>query len=401
MTQDTDTSDRPVSINEDIDEVFVETGYILAAIRHREPFRQSKEWYSVHVLVDSCAEVHVRSPRGFEEIAIEPSRNPHLVSASGQTETQRWKISADETARLTHDYDHVPGVRSQGTHHECGQVLYEGERPMCHVSRHEVVSCGPKKLEKCWWTEFEPTANRNAGSNRGNVLAPVYVGGSRGSASELAGHLAAAPRRADVEILMNGQLQGAHAPRGDEEHNAPEILVVASLLGPRVPSKNEIEGRNLLHDPAMPWCDICFQSKGRDACHRQARPEVFPVRQFDCAVAGTYHGQPHFDFMVGTDMNTRSAWASTVLIIGKEDPYMDSSIHSWLSELEQVNIQSDGEPASEVVMRTVQSKGAMMETPTMRDNPAMSTAIQPPEHWMNRTNGTNDTQSNQSLQDPN
>ena len=87
--------------------------------------------------------------------------------------------------------------------------------------------------------------------------------------------------------------------------------------------------------------------------------------QFDYAVAGTQQGQPHFDFMVGTDMSTGAAWASAVLIKGKEDPYIVSSILSWLSELghSKVIIQSDGEPVSEIVMRMVQSKGAMMEHP--------------------------------------
>ena len=30
------------------------------------------------------------------------------------------------------------------------------------LSRHEVVSYGRKKLEKCWWTEFESTTTWNA-----------------------------------------------------------------------------------------------------------------------------------------------------------------------------------------------------------------------------------------------
>ena len=69
-------------MDEDEDDEY-ETGYILAAIRHRETFTQSKDWHAVHVLVDNCADEHVCSPRDFEWIAIEPSRNPHLVSASG------------------------------------------------------------------------------------------------------------------------------------------------------------------------------------------------------------------------------------------------------------------------------------------------------------------------------
>ena len=79
----------------------------------------------------------------------------------------------------------------------------------------------------------------------------------------------AVPQRTDAEILMDAQPQGAYAPRADEEHIEPEILLVASLPGPREPSKEEIEKHNLLHDPAMPWCDICIQSKSRDDFHRQ------------------------------------------------------------------------------------------------------------------------------------
>ena len=167
----------------------------------------------------------------------------------------------------------------------------------------------------------------------GNVLAPVQSGGSSGSAGEPAGHHVAVPQRTDAEILMDAQPQGAYAPRADEEHIEPEILPVASLPGPREPSKDEIEKHNLLHNPAMPWCDICIQSKSRDDFHRQTRPKVLPVIQFDYEVAGTQQGQPHFDFMVGTDMSPGAAWASAVLIKGKEDPYIVSSILSWLSEL--------------------------------------------------------------------
>ena len=50
--------------------------------------------------------------------------------------------------------------------------------------------------------------------------------------------------------------------------------------------------------------------------HRQA---VLPVIPIDYAVADTQQGQPHFDFMVGTDMSTGAAWASAILIKGKED----------------------------------------------------------------------------------
>ena len=53
LTQD-DNWDRPIPRDEDEDEDH-ETGYILAAIRNREPSRQSEDVY-VLVLVDSCAD---------------------------------------------------------------------------------------------------------------------------------------------------------------------------------------------------------------------------------------------------------------------------------------------------------------------------------------------------------
>ena len=63
-------------------------------------------------------------------------------------------------------------------------------------------------------------------------------------------------------------------------------------------------------------------------------------------------------------MSTGAVWASAVSVNSK-DPYIVSSILSWLSELghSKVIIQSDGEAASEVVMRRVRSTSTMMENP--------------------------------------
>ena len=101
-------------------------------------------------------------------------------------------------------------------------------------------------------------------------------------------------QRTDAKILMHIQPEGAHAPRVDEEHIEVEIIPVASQPGPREPSQDEIEKHDVLHDPAMPWCDVCIQSKSRDDFHRRARQKVLPVIQFDYAVVGIYQGQPHF-----------------------------------------------------------------------------------------------------------
>ena len=45
----------------------------------------------------------------------------------------------------------------------------------------------------------------------------------------------------------------------------------------------------------------------------QARSKVLPLIQFDYAVVGTHQGQPHFEFMVETDIKTRDGLETTKL----------------------------------------------------------------------------------------
>ena len=108
-----------------------------------------------------------------------------------------------------------------------------------------------------------------------------------------------------------------------------------------------------------------FSRRGRDDLPQTGKtesPSSDSVRLCSCwhttrTTTFRFHGRNRHD--------TGAAWGSAVLIKGREDPYIVSSILSWLSELghSKVIIQSDGEPASEIVMRMVQSKGAMMEHP--------------------------------------
>ena len=320
--------------------------------------------------MDNCADEHVCSPRDFEWIAIEPSRNPNLVSARGHKQKHYgqqavpMKLRDGRRVWLTFQVCDVNGpIMSVGkfctkgddrcaTFTTNGGILWHaeaGEIAVDRVRNHYELECRVRPR---------------------SVVEAVQIGGSSGSAGEFTGHHGGPHlQRTDAEILMDA------APRADEEYIEPETFLVASLPGPDEPSMDEIEKHNLLHDPAMPWRDICIQSKSRDDFHRRARPKVLPVMQFDYAVAGTHQGQPHFDFMVGNDMSTGAAWASAVLIKGKEDPYIILSIRAWLSELghSKVIIQSDGEPASEAVMRMVQSQGAMMENPTVRNHPTTVT----------------------------
>ena len=112
-----------------------------------------------------------------------------------------------------------------------------------------------------------------------------------------------------------------------------------------------------------------------------------------------HHQQHNFDFMVGADMSPGAAWASTVMSKGKEDPYLVASTLSCLWH-SKVIIQSDGEPASDVVMSTVQSKAAVVDNHHMTSSSSShsDTATRATEEQ--NENGTNHTQSNQSLQNP-
>ena len=320
-----DTWDHPHIQNADEE---YRTGYVSATIRYRKPPHQSEDWHAVRILVDNCADEHVCSPQDFEWIEIKPSRNPNLVSASGHKlkhygqQAVPMKLRDGRKVWITFQVCDVSGP-SMSVGKFCakgddryatfitngGILRYEeaGEIAVDRVRNHYELECWIKPV---------------------NVSATVQMSDPSRSTGEPEGHHVAVPQRTDDEIPMGLCSQGAYAPRGDEDYIEPEILPAASLPGPREPSKDKSEKRNLLHDPAMPWYDICIQSKSRDDFHRRAGPKVLPVIQFDYAVAGTQQGQPHFDFMFGTDMSTGAAWASAVLIRDKEDQYIVSSILS-------------------------------------------------------------------------
>ena len=94
----------------------------------------------------------VSSPRDFEWIASEPSRNPHLVSASGH----KLKHCGEQS---------MPMKLHDGRKIWIAFLVCEVNGPIMSVGKHVVVSCDTKKLER-WWTGFEPTASWNAGSTQ-------------------------------------------------------------------------------------------------------------------------------------------------------------------------------------------------------------------------------------------
>ena len=219
-----------------------ETGYILAAIRHRETFTQSNDWHVVHVLVDNSAGEHVCSPRDFEWIAIEPSRNPHLVSASGNKlkhygeQAVPMKLRDGRKIWITFQVCEVNWPTMS-----VGKFLYQGKRSVrhvhdtwwCLVARRSWRDCGGQSSKPPRAGKLDQTRKRVGSS--ASWPAPV----------EPAEHRATVSQRTDDEILMHVRPQGAHASRADEEYIEPEILLeillVASLPGPRERSKDEIE----------------------------------------------------------------------------------------------------------------------------------------------------------------
>ena len=137
------------------------------------------------------------------------------------------------------------------------------------------------------------------------------------------------PARADQEVLRDLRPR-VQVPEAEVECVEAEITPARTLPGPKQPSKEDIEMHNLLHDPPMPWCDICVQAKGIDACHQGVAKKPVPVIQFDYAEAGDIPAQgeeevPNFDFAAAVDMASGFPWASSVLSHGKEDVYAIAS----------------------------------------------------------------------------
>ena len=182
--------------------------------------------------------------------------------------------------------------------------------------------------------------------------------------AEQAAQAAAQQQQPSFQLRANDEVTRDLAPdrpapmEADVEVVEPEIRV-STLRTPTAPSKEQIEKHNLLHDPPQPWCKICIQAKGKDACHKQAAPRPIPLIQIDYAEAGE-SGTPNdnFEFIVGTDMVSGSAWASSILVKGKEDQYVVNSLVSFLKELgyPKIRLQSDGAPAAVMVVEMAKNE---------------------------------------------
>ena len=167
---------------------------------------------------------------------------------------------------------------------------------------------------------------------------------------------------------MDAQPQGGHAPRANEEHIEPEILPVASPPGSRARQQGRDRETQLVARTLRCRGATSSSSQKAEAISTDKRDRK-SLQWFNSTTRLLVHIK---DSHISTSW-LELTWAQAklghqlFLIKGKEDPHIASSILTWLWELghSKVVIQSDGEPASEVVMRMVQSKGAMVANPTM------------------------------------
>ena len=254
-----------------------------------------------------------------------------------------------------------------------------------------------KQQEKLQSTKWEIIIKLEGWIKPVNVSTKVQIGDPSGIIGEPEGHHVAVPQQTDDEIPIRLCSRGTYIPKGDEEYIEPEIFPVALLSGPREPSKCKIEKHKLLHNPAMPWYDICIQTKNRNDLHHRAGPKVLPVIKFDFAAAGTKQGQPHFDFMVGTDMSTGAVWTSQ---------RQEGSVHCLINPLMVVGARTfKGYHTVRrwVSVRSRHTHGTVKKSkngkPPMRNHPTTITAIQTPKQRRYRTRGTNYTQPDQSVKE--
>ena len=116
--------------------------------------------------MDNCADKHVFSPRDFEWIEIEPSRNPNLVSASGHKrkhygqQTVPMKVRDGRKVWITFQVCDVNGlIMSVGKF--CANADDRGATFTTNGGTY-----GTRKQERSQSAECEITTSWNAGSDR-------------------------------------------------------------------------------------------------------------------------------------------------------------------------------------------------------------------------------------------
>ena len=152
--------------------------------------------------------------------------------------------------------------------------------------------------------------NWNVGSNQQRMPRVVSPKGSAGKPERR--HVAV-PQRADYETPIGLCTQGADVPKVYESSMECSMMLPEES---QIRCEDEIEKHNCEDEiekhncedeiekhkyenkikkhkvtyPAVPWYDICIQSKSKNDFRRRARSEIFVVLQFDDAVAGTHQG---------------------------------------------------------------------------------------------------------------
>ena len=206
-------------------------------------------------------EEHVCSPQDFEWIEIKPSKNPNLVSACGKLKhygqrTAPMKLRDGRKVWITLQVCDVSipvmsvgkfcakGDDRRATFTKHGGILWHEEAKEIEIDRVR----NHYELE-CW-------------IKTARVSATVQTDDPSGGTGEPEGHHVAVPQRADAEIVMGVQPQGADAPRVDEEYIEPSTMLPE---GSQMRCENKIK-KHKVTQPAVPWYDMCIQSKSKNDC---------------------------------------------------------------------------------------------------------------------------------------
>ncbi|CAK0853161.1 unnamed protein product [Prorocentrum cordatum] len=193
------------------------------------------------------------------------------------------------------------------------------------------------------------------------------------------------------------------APEAGVQRVEAEVVPVRTLAGPKLPSKEEIEMHNLLHDPPMPWCDICVQAKGIDACHperHQAANASHPVRlrvaatafinQVKTRIAGmetppcevivqtskrnSHHSNGGAESMVATIRNQVKAYKIQIEKLSSLRIRPNSKLLAWL-------------PARQYARFHKSANSGMAPCEEIRMVPYINTVLMPDEHLIGTPNG--------------
>ena len=172
----------------------------------------------------------------------------------------------------------------------------------------------------------------------------------------------AAEARPASDVLADVPAEGPAAIPDDRVHREPEVTA-QGIPGPREPSAEEIERRELTHYPAEPWCEICVQAKANDLAHRRVdrKDAIIPLISFDYGQAGEEGDPVNFEFVVGNAASTGSKWSTAIIKKGRADPHRIAAAASRWAELGHSRVELLSGGAAEFSFITAARKKALQD----------------------------------------